>query len=201
MSPVTQQADRHGRRHGNNAARRWLEAIGSDQRILFTGRTRPDTCAMRGGRPLRSPQHHRRRHFFGATFVLSCLGFLFFLSFFCELLPLPMIRLLRWCGRMVRTDERKRTRIERRSSISDRSEALSVSTTRIMALDRPRGCSSEPLNAAAQLGQFIGSGRAHRRRAGRRCSRGRHRRFCPRGRGGSDRPSSSRRARPSAGHR
>ena len=31
-------------------------------------------------------------YFFGAGFVLSCFGFLFFLSFFCELLPLPMMR-------------------------------------------------------------------------------------------------------------
>jgi hypothetical protein len=30
-------------------------------------------------------------HFLGAGFFLSCFGFRFFLSFFCELLPLPMI--------------------------------------------------------------------------------------------------------------
>jgi hypothetical protein len=29
-------------------------------------------------------------YFLIAGFVFSCLGFLFFLSFFCELLPLPM---------------------------------------------------------------------------------------------------------------
>ena len=31
-------------------------------------------------------------YFLTGAFVLSCLGFLFFLSFFCELLPLPMVR-------------------------------------------------------------------------------------------------------------
>jgi len=29
-------------------------------------------------------------HFLTTVLVLSCLGFLFFLSFFCELLPLPI---------------------------------------------------------------------------------------------------------------
>ena len=33
----------------------------------------------------------RLRYFFGAGFVLSCFGFMPFLSFFCELLPLPML--------------------------------------------------------------------------------------------------------------
>jgi hypothetical protein len=46
-----------------------------------------------GGR-VRQTDFAGNRHFFGATFVLSCFGFLFFLSFFCELLPLPMARLL-----------------------------------------------------------------------------------------------------------
>jgi hypothetical protein len=31
-----------------------------------------------------------RRYFLAAGFVLSCLGFMFFLSFFCELFPLPI---------------------------------------------------------------------------------------------------------------
>ena len=35
----------------------------------------------------------RHDHFFGATLVLSCFGFLFFLSFFWLLLPLPIDRL------------------------------------------------------------------------------------------------------------
>ena len=33
----------------------------------------------------------RLRYFFAAGFVLSCFGFMPFLSFFCELLPLPML--------------------------------------------------------------------------------------------------------------
>lgn len=33
-------------------------------------------------------------YFLAAGFALSCLGFRFFLSFFCELLPLPMMGLL-----------------------------------------------------------------------------------------------------------
>lgn len=36
-------------------------------------------------------------YFLAAGFVLSCLGFIFFLSFFCALLPLPMMLLL-WVG-------------------------------------------------------------------------------------------------------
>ncbi len=39
-------------------------------------------------------------YFLAAGFVLSCLGFLFFLSFFCELLPLPMLE-APWSGRFV----------------------------------------------------------------------------------------------------
>ena len=33
----------------------------------------------------------RSRYFFAAGFALSCFGFMPFLSFFCELLPLPML--------------------------------------------------------------------------------------------------------------
>jgi hypothetical protein len=39
------------------------------------------------------------RYFLAAGFALSCLGFLFFLSFFCELLPLPMFGSPE-CGRL-----------------------------------------------------------------------------------------------------
>ncbi len=44
-------------------------------------------CGRRGGPKLGS----RSRYFFAAGVVLSCFGFMPFLSFFCELLPLPML--------------------------------------------------------------------------------------------------------------
>jgi hypothetical protein len=52
---------------------------------------REAACAV-GPAAGRSPG--ARRYFFAAGFVLSCFGFMVFLSFFCELLPLPMVALL-----------------------------------------------------------------------------------------------------------
>jgi hypothetical protein len=52
------------------------------------GRGRRLTAGFRGRR------RRRRHHFFGAAFDLSCFGFLFFLSFFCALLPLAMMQAL-----------------------------------------------------------------------------------------------------------
>ena len=42
------------------------------------------------------PDGGRRNHFFGAALGFSCFGFLFFLSFFWLLLPLPIDRLPSW---------------------------------------------------------------------------------------------------------
>lgn len=48
------------------------------------------TSDGRGRQGRRATGHH----FLAAGFGFSCLGFLFFLSFFVELLPLPMIVIL-----------------------------------------------------------------------------------------------------------
>jgi hypothetical protein len=52
-------------------------------------------------------------HFLAAGFALSCLGFLFFLSFFCELLPLPILVFL-----LTRKDERSSVHVIVTTAIS-----------------------------------------------------------------------------------
>lgn len=60
------------------------------------GRRLRGGCA-RGRGPVGGAVGTRCRYFLAAGFFLSCFGFMLFLSFFCELLPLPMLTLPRVC--------------------------------------------------------------------------------------------------------
>jgi hypothetical protein len=54
--------------------------------------------ATAASRPAIGPKTSgRARYFLAVAFFLSCFGFMLFLSFFCELLPLPMFT-LHWTG-------------------------------------------------------------------------------------------------------
>lgn len=58
-------------------------------------------------------------YFLAAGFVLSCFGFMFFLSFFCELLPLPI-----WLSLLLRGVRHRPTANRTRHSIGKKPESV-----------------------------------------------------------------------------